>query len=131
MQRELLEAERIESIVASFFTVYNYYGYGLSERIYMGALQLELEAHGHRVMQELSLPVSYKGRRVSWQRIDRVVDDKIILEGKSTERIGEADRAQLISYLKATPFEVGLLLHFGPRPSFYKFIDSPKRPRGG
>jgi GxxExxY protein len=131
MRGELLEAERIDSIVAAFYAVYNYYGFGLRETVYMGALQLELEARGHRVIRELRLPVTYKGQHVSWQQIDRVVDSKIILEGKASEKLAPSDRTQVISYLKATPFEVGLLLHFGPKPSFYKFIDSPKRPRGG
>jgi GxxExxY protein len=101
MQPTLLQAERVDSIVATFHCVYNYFGCGLSEKIYMRSLALELEERGHRVMTELSLPVFYKSRQVSLQRIDRVVDDRIILEGKATERIAPADRAQLISYLKA------------------------------
>lgn len=41
MQHELLEAERVHSIVGGFFAVYNYYGYGLSERVYAGAIRAE------------------------------------------------------------------------------------------
>ena len=47
MRGELLEAERVHSIVGGFFAVYNYYGYGLSERVYSGALEHELRDRGH------------------------------------------------------------------------------------
>jgi GxxExxY protein len=129
MKGELLEAERVHSIVGAFFKVYNYYGYGLSEAIYAGALEYELRDRGHDVVRELLVAVSYHGRHVGWQRIDVVVDNAVIVENKATEELSPASRPQLISYLRATPFQVGVLLHFGPHPKFYRFIDSPKRSR--
>jgi len=107
MRGELLEAERVHSIVGAFFTVYNYYGFGLSEAIYAGALEYELIDRGHEVVRELLVAVSYKGRHGGWQRLDLVVDGAVIVENKATEK----------------------LLHFGPRPKFYRFIDFPKRSR--
>jgi len=127
MQSELLEAELVHSIVGGFFTVYNYFGYGLSERIYCGALALEMRDRGHGVVRELMIPVRYKGQDVAKQRLDMVIDDKIIVENKATEKLCPADRMQLLSYLRATKFEVGLLLHFGPTAGFERFIDHPKR----
>ena len=82
MRAELLEAERVGSIVGAFYAVYNYYGYGLSETIYSGALELELRDRGHDVVRELGVAVSYKGRHVAWQRLDMVVDDRVIIENK-------------------------------------------------
>jgi GxxExxY protein len=127
MPSELLEADRVHSIVGAFFTIYNYYGYGLSESIYAGALECELTHRGHRVARELAVAVSYKGRHVAWQRLDMVVDHAVIVENKATEKLSPAARPQLISYLRATPFQVGVLLHFGRYPTFYRFIDFPKR----
>ena len=127
MKGELLEAERVHSIVGGFYTVYNYYGFGLSEAIYTGALEYELIDRGHEVVRELLVAVNYKGRHVGWQRVDMVVDGVVIVENKATEKLSPAARPQLISYLRATPFQVGVLLHFGPRPMFYRFIDFPKR----
>ena len=127
MQGELLEAERVHSIVGAFFVVYNYYGYGLSERVYAGALEHELRDRGHDVVRELSVRVQYKGRHVAWQRLDMVVDDKVVVENKATPTLIAADRRQVISYLRATSFAVGVLLHFGPAPQFERFIDYPKR----
>ena len=127
MRGELLEAECVQSIVGAFYAVYNYYGYGLSEAVYAGALELELIARGHQVARELAVSVAYHGRHVAWQRLDMVVDNAVIVELKATERLSPAAAPQLISYLRAGPFEVGVLLHFGPNPRFYRYIDSPKR----
>jgi len=127
MRGELLEAERVNSIVGGFFAVYNYYGFGLSETVYAGALEHELRDRGHVVVRELWVDVSYKGRHVARQRLDMVVDGRVIVENKATEKLVEVNRVQLITYLKATSFEVGLLLHFGPTPRFERFIDHPKR----
>jgi GxxExxY protein len=127
MQGELLEADRVRSIVGGFFDVYNYYGFGLSERVYAGALEHELRDRGHAVVRELVIDVRYKGRHAAWQRLDMVIDDLVIVENKEAEKIFSTDRVQLISYLRATTFEVGLLLHFGPIPRFQRYIDHPKR----
>jgi GxxExxY protein len=130
MQGELLEAERVGSIVGGFFNVYNYFGYGLSEAVYVGALQYALETRGHVVNREVRVPVYYKEHLCAWQRLDMVVDGKVIVESKAREKLVPAWQAQLITYLRATTFEVGVLLHFGPRPSFHRFIDWPKRRPG-
>jgi GxxExxY protein len=127
MQGELLEGKLVHSIVGSFFNVYNYYGYGLSERVYAGALAHELEDRGHIVVRELLIDVRYKGRHAAAQRLDMVIDQRVIVECKSAEKLFPPDRKQLISYLRATRFEVGVLLHFGPAPRFERFIDHPKR----
>lgn len=65
MRGELLEAERVQSILGAFFTVYNYYGYGLNEAVYAGALEYELTARGHEVVRELAVSVEYHGRHVT------------------------------------------------------------------
>ena len=129
MQGELLEAERVHSIVGAFLAVYNYFGYGLSERVYCGALQHEFHDRGHIVVRELVSDVRYKGWHVASQRLDLVIDDAIIVENKATEKLSPADRMQVINYLRATKFEVGLLRHFGPAPRFERYIDHPKQTR--
>lgn len=130
MNGELLEADRVQSIVGGFYAVYNYYRYGLSEAVYAGALEIELTKRGHRVAREVAVSVSYHGQHVAWQRLDMVVDDAVIVENKATEKLSPNARPQLLNYLRAGPFQVGLLLHFGPCATFYKLIDSPKRRHG-
>ena len=94
MLGELLEAERVNSIVGGFFAVYNYFGPGLSESIYSAALELELIARGHQVARELTIPVFYHGRYVGRQRLDMVVDDAVVVENKArparAQRVGTA-----------------------------------------
>jgi GxxExxY protein len=127
MQGELIEAKRVRSIVGGFFVVYNYYGYGMSERAYSGALSYELRDRGHVVARELPIEIRYKGWLVAGQRLDMVIDNRVVVENKATEKLCAADRLQIISYLRASCFEVGLLLHFGPAPRFERYIDHPKR----
>ncbi len=97
--------------------------------MYAGALECELAKRGHGVARDLPVPVLYKGRQIACQRLDLVVDERVIVEIKATEKLSPAAQPQLISYLRATWFEVGVLLHFGPKPGFYRFIDYPKAPR--
>src|SRR5438874_13699307 len=94
-----IESERERSIVGAFYTVYNYYGFGLTETVYAGALEYELLDRGHTVVRELAVGVTYKGRHVAWQRLDMVVDNRVILEIKATEILPKFAGRQLINYL--------------------------------
>src|SRR5437764_209174 len=122
-----IESERERSIVGAFYATYNYYGFGLAESVYAGGLQYELIDRGHTVVRELAVNVKYKGRHVAWQRLDMVVDNRIILEIKATEILPAFAKRQLINYLAVTTFPLGLILHFGPEPRFHRFVDSQKR----
>jgi GxxExxY protein len=127
MRGELLEGERVHSIVAAFFTVYNFFGGGgLCEAAYTGALEHELTLRGHKVDRDVRAAVYYKGKLVARQRVDMVVDDRVIVESKATAILHPSAGPQLIGYLRATTFQVGVLLHFGPHPKFYRFVDSRK-----
>ena len=125
--QHLLEAELSGSIIAAFYTVYTYFGFGFTEAIYGGGLDCELVKRGHTVDRELAIQVRYEDRVVAWQRLDMVVDGKVIVEIKSTERLGPYASRQIFNYLKATRDTVGLLLHFGPEPKVHRFVDFPKR----
>ncbi len=129
MDRELIEREVVGSIVGAFFEVYNYFGPGLAEAAYSGALDIALRERGHQVARELRVAVSYRGHVVARQRLDMVVDEKVVVESKASEKLPPSAQPQLLSYLRATPFPVGLLLHFGPTPTFQRFVDWPKRQR--
>ena len=123
----LLEADRVGSIIGAFYAVYNYDGPGLAESVYSGALEEELKVRGHLVVRELLVSVQYHGQHVAYQRLDFVVDEKVVIELKATERLSRFAEQQLISYLRATEFQVGLLLHFGSTAQFHRFVDTKKR----
>ncbi len=126
MTSNLLEAERCYSIIGAFLEVFRYFGPGLSETIYAGALEVALNDRGHKVEREVAVEVSFKGRHVGWQRLDMLVDERVIVELKATERIAPFVRAQIISYLRVTSYEVALMLQAGVQASWKRFIDSPK-----
>ena len=121
---KLLYEELTRSILACFYAVYDALGYGFLENVYCSALALELRRRGHRVTREVLTPVYYRGVQVARYRIDFVVDDAVILEIKSTEVLNPNDVRQLLNYLRATPFTVGLLLHFGPKPKFKRLVST-------
>ena len=119
---ELLEERLTGSIIGAFFEVYNTLGFGFLEHIYRMALERELIARGHNVAREVAVRVTYKGELLSNQRLDMIVDERVIVETKSTVDLHKNARRQVYNYLKATNLEVGLLLHFGPVARVYREI---------
>ena len=129
-KQDLVEKELTGSIIGAFYYVYNQLGYGFLEKIYAEAMRRTLEKLGHRVQREVSVPVYLEQDVVGIQRIDMLVDSEVIVENKSTFQLDDADHRQLTSYLTATDIQVGLLLHFGPEPKFYRKVctRSPRKP---
>jgi GxxExxY protein len=118
----LLEEPLTRSVIGAFFEVYNTMGYGFLEHLYARAMERELTASGHPVYRELSVRVMYKGEELGTQRLDMIIDDKLVVEIKSTPALPVASERQLYNYLRATNLEVGLLLHFGLEPKFYRKV---------
>ena len=118
----LVEEELTRSIIGAFYEVYNTLRFGFLENLYVKAMTRELTARGHRVSREALIPVMYKGEQLGRQRIDMIVDGKVIVETKSTLELHKAAKRQVYNYLCATNLDVGLLLHFGPEPRFYRQI---------
>ena len=103
-------------IIGVFYTVYNTLGYGFLEKVYENALAIELRKLGLKVEQQARIAVYYAGQVVGEYYADLLINDTVILELKATRTIAPEHEAQLLNYLKATPYEVGLLLNFGPEP---------------
>ena len=118
----LIEESLTRSIIGGFYDVYNTLGFGFLEHMYVLGLERELRSRGHHVAREVLVNVIYKGHSLGTQRLDMVVDGKVVVETKSTYKLHEAAPRQLYSYLRATHLEVGLLLHFGPKPAFFRLI---------
>ncbi len=105
-----------ERIIKAFYTVYNTLGYGFLEKVYRNALAIELRKLGLEVIQEARITVYYEGEVVGEYFADLLVAGVVVVELKAVEKLLEEHEAQLLNYLKATPYEVGLLLNFGPQP---------------
>ena len=123
-QTPLIEVELTRSVIGAFFEVYNTLGFGFFEHLYVMAVERELFARGHRVVRQVGVCIMYKGEELGTHRIDMLVDGKLVVETKSTYELHKAAHRQVYNYLKATNLEVGLLLHFGPEPKFYRFVST-------
>ncbi len=82
----------------------------------------ELQELGLAVHAQAPIKVYYRDQVVGEYFADLLVENCIVVELKSVERLIEAHYAQLINYLKGTRFEVGLLLNFGPKPEVKRKI---------
>ena len=118
-QVELQYKEITDKILHAFFKiVYAKLGYGFLEKVYENALALALKSMGLEVQQQKRIEVYFQDCVVGEYFADLVVEDVIIIEIKATQRIMREHEAQLLNYLRSTPYEVGLLLNFGPKPDF-------------
>jgi len=127
----LLEESLTESIIGAFYDVQCELGFGFREYLYALALQRELAGRGHRVDREVAVMVAYRGEPLAKQTLDMIVDGKVVVENKAGERLHPSATSQLFSYLCATDMEVGLLLHFGREPRFYRVICENRFKRRG
>jgi GxxExxY protein len=119
---QLLERELTGQIIGAFYECYNELGFNRLESVYRRALAVELQLRGVRVVVEAPVEVHYKGVPVGFFRMDLLVDGRVVVEVKATTVLGPTDKRQLLNYLRASNLDVGLLLHFGPEPKFYRFV---------
>lgn len=129
-KRELHEGALTASVIGCFFEVYNNLGFGYPEYLYTLALERELRSRGHAVAREVGVTVMYKREELGMFRLDMLVDERLVVEVKATELLHPSALRQLFNYLKSTRLEIGLLLHFGRQPKFYRIVclDAHKRP---
>jgi GxxExxY protein len=105
-----------ELIIKAFYKVYGTLGYGFLERVYRKAMVIELRKLGLDVEPEARITVYYGDEVVGEYSADLLVGDAVLAKLKAAKRLLEENEAQLLNYLKATPYEVGLLLNFGLKP---------------
>jgi GxxExxY protein len=122
MHIELIEKDITRDVIGAFFEVYNALGYGFLEFVYSLAMERELLRRGHTVEREVSVPVMYKGELLTIQRVDMIVDRKVVVENKAGPILPVTSRLQALSYVRSTSLEVGLVLHFGPEAKFYRVV---------
>ncbi len=119
---DYLHKELTEKIIEHFYNVYNTLGYGFLENVYQNALYYELTENGFNCEVQKDIRVYYAGHCVGNYRADMIVDDLVILELKATEELSSSHATQLLNYLKATKYEVGLLLNFGKKPGIRRKV---------
>ncbi len=128
MNADRFEYKEITDIILrSFYEVYNELGNGFLESVYENALHIVLTGYGLYVERQKGINVFFRGKIIGDFKADLIVNEKVIIELKAVRALDPAYEAQLINYLKATDIEVGLLLNFGRKPEFKRFVYDNKR----
>jgi len=99
-------------INGAVFEVNRQLGAGFLEKVYENALLSELRERGLKAESQVPIRVTYKGNLVGDYLADIVVQDQVILEIKAVESLAKIHEAQLLNYLKATGYKIGLLINF-------------------
>lgn len=119
-KRGLLYADITYKVRKAMFNVYNELGHGHKEQVYQKALVKEFDELKISYKREKDIDVFYKGKVVGNYRPDFIVEDKVIIEIKAVEFMPKVFEIQLLHYLKATEYELGLLVNFGAPRLFIK-----------
>ena len=105
------------AILGAAFEVHRELGSGFLEAVYQEALALEFSLQNMPFQREVFLPICYKGECLrTVYRADFICFNCVVLEIKAKSELGEFEKAQIIHYLKATGFKLGLLVNFGHFP---------------
>ena len=119
---QLAHGELTKEIIDAFHTVFNELGDGFVESVYVRALQTELRFRQVPTQREAPLTVYYRDEVVGEFRVDLLVDDLIIVELKTAEKIAKPHERQVLNYLKAADHPVGLILNVSDRPTVRRKI---------
>ena len=99
-------------IIGCAVEVHQQLGPGLLEGTYEEALCLELHDQGLSFQRQTRVPIYYKGHLIGEHRPDLVVEDRVVVEVKSVDRLIGVHQAQLLAYMRLLKMPVGLLLNF-------------------
>ena len=111
-------------VIGCALEVHKQLGPGLLESAYERCLSYELLCAGIRHEPQKELPIDYKGMKIDCgYRVDLFVDEKLIVELKSVEKLLPIHEAQILTYMKLASVKIGLLLNF----NVVRFKDGIKR----
>jgi GxxExxY protein len=113
---ELLYKEEVYAIIGAAIEVHRVLGSGFLEAVYQEALEIELLSRDVPFDPQTPLTITYKTHRLQKAYIaDICCYGKIIVELKALDQLSGKEEAQVLNYLKATGFRVGLLINFGSK----------------
>jgi GxxExxY protein len=101
-----------EAVIGAAIEVHRLLGPGLPESTYRKALSHELDLRSVLHVCEVVFPIMYKAKLVGEGRLDMLVDNTLIIELKAVEVLSPVHRAQVVTYLRATGHQLGLLINF-------------------
>ena len=126
-----MELNKLSSqIIKAAINVHKELGPGLLESVYQSCMVIELDDMNIKTESQVPLPVFYRGQKVNEEefRLDLLVDDLIIVELKSVEKVLPVHKKQLLTYLRLTKKPLGLLINFNEsmlKEGITRIINSP------
>ncbi len=110
-------------INGAIFEVNRILGSGFMEKVYENALLIEFNERGLKAENQIPIKIEYKDRIVGEYVADIIVEDQVLLELKCCESLQKVHEAQILNYLRATGFKIGLLVNFKyPKAEIKRFI---------
>lgn len=119
---KLKHKEITDKIISAFYEVYNELGFGFLESVYETALFIVLKGHGLSVERQMKINVYFREQVIGEFKADLIINQKVIVEIKAVKSFAPEHEAQILNYLKSTNIEVGLLVNFGPKFMFKRFV---------
>jgi GxxExxY protein len=118
---------RTYAIIGAAMEVHRELGHGFLEPVYQEAFEMELAQRGIPYKREAELPLQYKGRLMKCSyRPDFLCHGCIVVELKALATIGNIEMSQVLNYLKAGGFRIGLLINFGAASLQYRRFINPQ-----
>ena len=123
---KLLYKDLSYKIVGLAIQVHKELWHGFLEKVYENAMMVLLKREGIKTIQQAPITVRFQGEDVGDYYADLLVEDKIILELKSAEKIIGGHRSQTLNYLKATGIQLAIILNFGKEKLEYERLANKK-----
>ena len=115
---DLIYKDEVYAIMGGCFAVYRDKGCGFLEPVYQECLEIEFDFLGLPAVPQPSVALSYRGRSLKHKYTpDFICFGKIVLEIKAVSALASEHEAQVLNYLNATGFKLGLLVNFGHYPN--------------
>ncbi|MEK7559307.1 MAG: GxxExxY protein [Patescibacteria group bacterium] len=122
----IIQKELSYKIMGILFSVHNELGNRYQEKYYQRAIEEGLKQEKLNFKKELSVDLLYNGKKIGKYFLDFLIEDKVILEVKTVDRLKPKDFKQVLAYLAANNLELGILVNFRTDRLSYKRILNSK-----
>lgn len=126
---KLIYPELSYEIVGILYKVQNELGNKYQEKYYQRAIEIELKNRNIKYERELQVDLLYNDNRIGKYFLDFLIEEKIILEIKATDKLKMADFKQISAYLKSKKIKLGIIANFRTEKLSYKRIINPDTDR--
>ena len=112
--------EITNKIIQAFYEVYNELGIGFEKEVYINSLAILVSKKDLALKKNQKIEVEYKGEQVGYTLVDLIVEEKVLVAVFRDKRIEDYNEQIIFNQLRASKFEVGLVLNFGINPEFIR-----------